>query len=62
MWIVKFVFTINKSDLVSLDGEGQEGEHAHADSQGGGEGVDAAVDGPKYPLSGHRDTQVFWIQ
>ena len=50
------------TDLVSLDGEGQEGEHTHAHSQGGGERIDAAVDGPKYPLSGHRDSQVFGIQ
>ena len=31
--------------------EGQQGEHAHTHCQGGGEGVDAAVDGPKDPLS-----------
>ena len=37
--------------LVPLHREGQKGEHAHTDSQGGGEGVDAAVDGAKNPIS-----------
>ena len=37
------------SHLVPLEGEGEEGEHAHADRQRGGEGVDAAVQRPKLP-------------
>ena len=37
------------SHLVPLEGEGEEGEHAHADSEGGREGVDTAVQRPKLP-------------
>ena len=37
------------SHLVPLEGEGEEGEHTHADSERGGEGVDAAVHQPKLP-------------
>lgn len=38
--------------LVSLDSEGEEGEDTDTDCEGGGEGVDAAVDWAEYPLSG----------
>ena len=37
--------------LVPLHREGQQGEHAHTHRQGRGEGVDAAVDGAKNPIS-----------
>ena len=40
-----------QAHLVSLNGESQEGEDTDADCEGGGEGVDAAVNWAKYPLS-----------
>ena len=50
------------SHLVPLEGEGEEGEHAHADRQGGGEGVDAAVQRPELPGADTVDCNMYLHQ
>ena len=49
-WYFSLRFTLRAgSHLVPLKGECEEGEHADADSEGGGEGVDAAVQRTELP-------------